>query len=470
MKTLLTILLGKAEDRYENLMLMLCVVVLLLMMLLGSMTAVAQITPMPPSDRVGQVTSLLDDEAIPSDRIYAIGRASIFNNDLQDARRRALQVAYAEAVAQGAGIEVGSLTLIRNVQQVTDVVTTRSRGMITAYEVVQETISDDLSEFTVGIEAEVARTTELNGNQQNEALRLYLAILGNPRVLVLVPQIDMNPGMQQTGAATTDINIQTDSGTRRVSASQSVSANTLDYFNANAQRTPLGVLRGTDAAFVQSLGQAGYDTLTIDMVAGQVGQELVDRARAGDTQAAITVARQVGAELVMVGTLGLSARRISPQGVTFESVSAELSARVLVSSTGEVVDTLYFNSTRAHSNVLAAVGEIRNDLAEQVTERLRWEIPQILSNSPHVFRLIVRDLPPNDLISMSNSIRNGFELESVSVTRLPSEVTNEGEIELRTGFIKIPGSELYTHILNNSMRDISLIEQDAFSMTLEFSQ
>src|SRR5262245_39129127 len=89
----------------------------------------AQVTPLPPRQpgtpgvtrqpdlpRIGPVTPL--DPPAKVNHVFALGTATVFGGNVSAARQAALQAAYAEAVARGAGVEIGRLTLVRNVRAV----------------------------------------------------------------------------------------------------------------------------------------------------------------------------------------------------------------------------------------------------------------------------------------------------------------------------------------------------------------
>ncbi len=379
--------------------------------------------------------------------VYAVGKATIYQGDLASARKIALQAAYAEAVAQGTGLEVGSLTLIKNVSQVTDLVTSQSRGIVRRYEVVQEDISLDGIVLTLGIKATVEARQEATEESRKDALQLLLGILGNPQVLVLIPQYDtlVARGKPSIGAHITDPG----------------------YIKSADASLHAGVLQGTEAAFSQSLADAGYRTATPDMVLGRVDAALLSRARNGGTLAAIEIAREIGADIVLIGSLKASTRRISPQGVEFESVSAEFAARALVTATGRGVETFFESATVAHVNRLAAISQIKKLLAEQMAARLAWRIPKILGSSPNVLRLEISGLDGKESLDLQKMLRRALEIESVELLRLPDQSGTVAEFELRTGFVRISPSQLFALLNSYFNKPVSIVKNSPFLLKLK---
>jgi len=100
--------------------------------LLLPISTAAQVQSLSPrSSTQGSVQALPIEEDAGS--VYAIGTAQITLAGTQAARTAALRAAYAEAVARGAGLQIDSMTVVRDVRHVVDVVTSRSSGFITAY-------------------------------------------------------------------------------------------------------------------------------------------------------------------------------------------------------------------------------------------------------------------------------------------------------------------------------------------------
>jgi len=90
----------------------------------------------------GQVKPLPIEEPTVK-KIMAEGVGTIFGGNDESARTAALRTAYAEAVARGSGIEIGSMTIIRNVKYVTDIVTSRARGFVRELDIIREGISEE---------------------------------------------------------------------------------------------------------------------------------------------------------------------------------------------------------------------------------------------------------------------------------------------------------------------------------------
>ena len=160
-------------------------------------------------------------------------------------------------------------------------------------------------------------------------------------------------------------------------------------------------------------------------------------ARIGDTEAVLAIAREVGAAAVIVGNLIMATRRISPAGVTFEQATGALSARAYIVSTGEEVRTFHSTSTRSHVNTLAAVSQVKSEIAQELSDSLAWSIPELLAHSPQVFRIELGGVDTSELSRTVGGIEALDGVTDATVLQLPDESRAFGVIQVQTGFIRI---------------------------------
>lgn len=352
--------------------------------LTASGVALAQVQTLPPrATPPGSVQSLPIDNA--SRPIYAVGTASIIDGNTQKARSAALRAAYAEAVARGAGMQIDSMTLVKNVQQVIDVISSRSSGFITSYDIAHEGAEGQV--YTVGINAQVA-VRELSDEEQTLAgLRLYLQVYGRPTVLVLFPQYDTIGELAAPATTETQPFSKTSRSTQDGERSTESSEETFVLPGSGYQAVPgtttlaPGMLRGTEAAVAQELSRFGYQLKTSDDVAisSQVSATQLSRARQGLTQEALQVGRAVGADLVIVGSLQVSGRAITTHNVDFQQASGEAAMKAISMKTGETISIFQQNATRAGSNLLQAAGAVKKQIAIEFAKELAWAVPRMLA-------------------------------------------------------------------------------------------
>jgi len=430
-----------------------------------------QVRPIP-DERLSTSGDVIPEPYPETPLVYAVGHAPIFGGDVTSARQIALQAAYAEAVAQGTGVSVGSLTIIRNVQQVSDLVTTRSRGIVRSYEVINESIDreGDRPVLTISIEADVISEAP-SDTEELDALKLFLEVLGQPRILVIAPQYEATLGQSGQVASSDNPHISYlgpdgESLQIRHAGQERSGRSSSDYSGSPRAELPSGVLRGTEAALAQHLSSLGYRTTTLDMLAGRIESDLLTQAAQGNSVAALDVARQVGAAVVLNGSFTVAGRRINPHGVEFEQVTVEHSSRALLASTGEDVQTFFKSTTVAHSNMLAAVNEATTRIAAEVADEVAWKIPQVLANSPHVLTIELEGLDFNQALDASEILKSLDGVLDSKLVRLPADDGSSAIIELRTGFVRLPSAQVFQSLQSQMSRPLRILRSDEFYLSL----
>jgi hypothetical protein len=400
------------------------------------------VTPQPERPPTGAVLPM-DSERRTPQQVFAIGAATIFAGNAAAARQAALQAAYAEAVARGAGVEIGRLTLVRNVRAVSDIVASRSKGYVKSYEVVGESIVEDTPpRYEIRINAVVAQVTEQSTDA--DGLKLFLEVMGNPRLLVLLPEAAFNapPPEGQSSAPTP--------------------------WGQTLPTTPAGMMRGAEAAIAQAFGAFGYQVLTSDdvMAAGAVTSAQLERARQGITLDAITVARSVGADLLLAGNVQLSWQRVRPQDVEFVSATTVASAKALVVSNGYIIEAFSRSITKAHTSALGAITSSLQSVAAEFAGALAWKVPSILASRPRVTRVAFSNVD----LALANRLKTGLEsldgVDAVRFATLPTATHPAAEFELLSGYVLFPQEELVARCIESAGRQVQLVSADKFIVRL----
>jgi hypothetical protein len=425
---------------------------LVVLVALWSAAAAAQVTPIPPkpgpvqgvtpqpaTPRIGGVTPLPAD-AERVNRLYAIGTATVFNGNVSSARQAALQAAYAEAVSRGAGVEIGRMTIVRNVRAVSDIVAARSRGFVKSYELVGEKLLEgEPPRYEVRINAVVVDSAA--GADDVEGLKLFLDVMGNPRLLVLLPEAAFNApppeGQEPKGA-----------------------------WGQNPPSTPAGVMRNAEAAIAQAFGRFGYGVMTSDEViaSGSITPAQLERARQGVTTEAVAVARAVGADLLLTGSVQLSWQRVKPEGVEFVSATTVASAKAVIVSNGHVLEAFNRSHTNAHTSALGAITSSLQAVAAEFASTLAWKIPTILASRPRVTRVTFTnvDLPTAQRLKATLEALDG--VDAVRFATVPTASSATAELELLSGFVLVPQDELVTRCMQAAGRPVQLVSADKFTM------
>jgi hypothetical protein len=362
-----------------------------------------------------------------SGRFVGVGLAKVFNGNVSAARQNALQSAYAEAVAMGAGTEIGRLTLIRNVQAISDVVASRSRGFVKSYEVVRDQlVSGSPSQYEVRISAEVITKVQ-SAADEIAGLKLFLEVIGSPRILILLPERDVTRPEPELA----------------------------------------GTMRAAETAVAAAFAKFGYPVSTSDdlVAGGKASAEQLSRARNGVTADAIAVARAAGADLLLTGMLRTATQKVAPAGVEFVSATTEATAKALVVSNGYVVDAFHKTVTKAHVSALGAVSMSMDALAADFASTLAWKIPAILAARPRVTKLVVANVS----LGTAERIKKNLEkVEGVDVVRfasVPTGSSRTAELELLSGYVSVSQDELINHCIETA-GPVQVKSSDKYTLTV----
>jgi hypothetical protein len=407
------------------------------------------VTPLPQRPRTGSVTPLETPENPAASRVFAIGTATVFNGNVRVARQAALQAAYAEAVAMGAGTEIGRMTLIKNVQAVSDVIASRSRGFVKSYEVIAEEVkTGEPPTFEIRIRAEVVRTAN-SPLDELEGLKLFLDVIGSPKLLVLLPE----QAVQDPTIATSTASESTQVSVTAPGTSVSVTSQSASSTAAPPQpQEREGVMRSAEAAVAAAFVKYGYSVSTSDdLVSGGLASAAqLSRARQGVTADAVAVARAAGADLLLTGVLRTATQRVRPQGVEFVSATTEASAKALVVSNGYLIDAFHKTTTKAHVSALGAVSMSLDAIAADFAAALAWNIPKILTARPRVTRLVVSNVGLAAAERLRNSLQKVDGIDVVRFAAVPTATNRTAEFELLSGYVVLPQDELVNHCIETA--------------------
>jgi hypothetical protein len=346
-------------------------------------------------------------------QVSAVGVATVFNGNVSDARLAALQSAYAEAVGMGTGTPIGRLTVIRNVQAVTDVVSSRSRGFVKNYSVVgDQLVQSSPQRYEVRISADVVARAQ-SASDELEGLKQFLEVIGSPKILILLPDRDVTQP---------------------------------------ASAEPAGTMRAAETAMAVAFAKFGYPVSTSDdlVAGGKASAEQLTRARAGVTADAIAVARTVGADLLLTGMLRTATQKISPEGVDFMSATTEVTAKALVVSNGYVVDAFHKTVTKAHVSALGAASSSVDAIAADLASTLAWKIPSILAARPRVTKLVVSNVSAATAQRLRASLQKVEGVDTVRFATAPTAANRTAEFELLSGYVSVPQDELVNHCIETA--------------------
>jgi hypothetical protein len=414
---------------------------------LGPAPAGQGVTPLPQRPTVGSVTPLAqaDDPNVAS--VFAMGTATVYNGNVASARQAALQSAYGEAVAMGAGTDIGRLTLIRNVRAVTDVVAARTRGFVKSYEVMgEQLVPGDPPRYEIRIRAVVVKSAS-SAMEEIDGLKLFLEVIGSPKLLILLPERDVTPSAGSAQAReSTQVTVN--------SPDASVSINTQRSASAGAGPAPMaepeGTMRAAEAAMAAAFAKYGYPVATSDdlVAGGLTSQAQLARARQGVTADAVAVARAAGADLLLTGVLRTATQRVTPQGVEFVSATTEASAKAMVVSNGYLIDAFHKTVTKAHVSALGAVSMSLEAVAADFASTLAWKIPAILAARPRVTHVVVSNVNLSTAERLKARLEKVEGIDAVRFATVPTSSNRTTDLELLSGYVVLPQDELVNHCID----------------------
>jgi len=308
-----------------------------------------KVVPLFPPQREGNVIPLPIKEP-EIKKVISEGVATIFNGNVAQARLTAMRAAYAEAVERVSGLDIRSLTVIKDVKNVSDIVMSRSKGYIKNYRILSEGIPEkEPGKYRVLIEAEVVNKGTVK-DDDIEGLRLYLGLLDNPKLLIMLPEKQFGlteAELDQVSQKKTSIQIESEGTIISVHKSENVQSQ--KPVTAEGNTSDVGTtFRSVEAALAQAFARYGYQVITSDdlLARGVHDPDVLAQAKAGVTAQAMKVARAEGADIALFGVMQISKEMRKTQGVELVLVSAQASAKALLVSYQEPQRRLMKNNSR----------------------------------------------------------------------------------------------------------------------------
>jgi len=287
-----------------------------------------------------------DLEKEQTTRVQVRGRARIYDDDLEDAKRRALLDAYRQAVNKGVGVKIEEFSQMRNLEGFIHIVTARSAGHVKTYKITGKPgpSKESPSTYVVCIDAEVAPGA-MKDSKDIAALKLFVQALGSPRVLFVLEPIERKgkaPAPKEGG----------------------------DYDVASVE----GFLA---ARFFQ----LGYRPLTSsELEDTKATRKLVAEARQGKVAAIRELGIQCDADLVVSGSIRVSVRPCIYGGKDMHRARTTVLAKAIFPATGEKLAVQ--RTTKAEYSYYPpdSVEASARRACETVATRLAWAIPEVLGS------------------------------------------------------------------------------------------
>lgn len=247
--------------------------------------------------------------------VRATGQAQA---ELPNAREAAIEAALRQAVEVGGGVNIASITEVRDFRIVEDVIYAKTAGLVEKYDVIAENPDQD-GFYTVRVEAIISRG---DINTKLEAWKSLIKRKGRPRVMV-VGSVDRQPFQRRLTAHVQDI-----------------------------------------------LEQKSFTVIDLDML--EENKRLAaERAAKGDLDPikAALITRQAGADyLVVVQIEGTRYTGQSFHGVTLYPVDATAIIKVIAADTSRVIASKSVSDSRNGDTTERAMGEVTTSVTSLAME------------------------------------------------------------------------------------------------------
>lgn len=373
----------------------------------GKVTPVEALLPVQ-----GRVESVPEDAQAGSG-IIATGTAPIINNNVQRARRLALQQAYLNAVEQGAGVQISAMSTMVNFERATHVLLRQTQGYIRAYKVISDRVSlENPQEYEVILEAEVVRGGAYE-NDDRMALIAMLDMADHPTVLLFlrtireresdIPTMGLHETVEirERGEPTTTIE-------RRSSAGE-------------VSSTDGGITPESDdieTAMAAEMRRLGYQVLTsADVVSDDETKNKVVDAKSGLTVAARELGKASGADIVILGSIRYTCNPVSLTiyGVRYSyAVHATTAAKAVLTSSGQVLDVAIDRITRNAKTAGEARHAALDETAQYVARQLGWKIPEVLATYPTTISVEVEGCKSAEIASLKLALESLPGIDTVT--------------------------------------------------------
>ncbi|MCK5453341.1 MAG: hypothetical protein KAJ16_03210 [Calditrichia bacterium] len=270
---------------------------------------------------------------LPYQEVIANGRGAIINNDLAKAEDDAVASALRNAVEQVIGTMIQSDVLVQNYQTIEDRIYSQSQGYVERYEIMGKTREGEYI-MVVTIKA-LVRKGNLKDNLA--ALGLLITRKGKPRVMVIVDEKNMDSHYY----------------------SWTIDMNT------------------TENEIMNDLLEKGFPFVDRDAAMRKIEKDAIMATLEGDEAAAVSIATQSGAEVLIVGKAVSKVATGGPSALAqagMLSCQATVNLRVLRADDATIIATTSQQSAAAHIDQLSGGTQALKKAAQLAAEDLSGKI------------------------------------------------------------------------------------------------
>lgn len=285
------------------------------------------------------VTGIYITSAISQNTIdfTAEGVATVFSGDKGLARDQAIDDALRKAVEQGLGTFVQSSTLVENYQVVSDNILSWSEGYVKNYNVLSEGLIDETT-YQVKIQAQL----QMSDMQSDwESVQSILDQMQNPRVLIIMDEKNIGQSYDQYHFLSVD-------------------------------------MTSAEAALINKFLEKGFDVIDAATMRANVKRDQAAAAASGNSTVAASIARSLGAEVVITGkAIAKVATGINLGGM--KSCQANLTARVIKADIASIIATSSEHAAYPHIDEVTggtkAIEKAANKMGDELISKItkKWK-------------------------------------------------------------------------------------------------
>ena len=304
------------------------------------------------------------------ERIRAVGLATIYNNAVDVARDKALDNAQRNAVEEKAGVMVTSVSEIENFELKMDQILSESRGFISNYKIVSEGREGNSYKVTIDADVETGRLKD-----RMAAIQLIMARKSKPRLM----------------------------------------------FVLNGEEKPHAMAEASMTRYFLSQGFKIVDASKSQNKAADFA------ALSRDARILASVARQYGAEIVILVQLEDTEKTFKMGEIEVKSHDVTISNKALNGDTGEVIATA---SRSEKGDLKTAVEAAADRTAKQLREEIieRWSAE--LTNTATI-KLQISGLRHEELSRLKEKIKEQVKGLRQIYERSYARGTAELDLEIR---------------------------------------
>ena len=151
-------------------------------------------------------------------------------------------------------------------------------------------------------------------------------------------------------------------------------------------------------------------------------------------------------------------------------ISAEVSAKVLITNTGKSVDAFHVLERASAPDKLRARSDCLDKLATGIAESMARKIPLLLTEESREMKLMVQGAD----ISLGHRIKESLEKSLAGVlvrfTRMPIDGSDTAEYSIMTGFITLTPGEILAACGKDVADELKLIRANKYEVVLKFDR